>query len=537
MTPIVNPILRGFHPDPSWMWHDGRAWLVTSSFGLVPGLPIHTSTDLAHWQREGAAIDEEMAKKLFLAYIDSDDHGVFAPSIRMIGDAMVIVSTVVRVNEQRALENGADPAQIEAMHNANGNFALVSHDHGHSWEGPHWINGARGNDPDVFIDTDGTSWWVCSHQSDNPQWRFQSDIVIRRLNLDTWSLEGPEHVLWHGALEGATWAESPHILRHDGQYYLLAAEAGTERHHAQTVARSRELIAMYEGNPRNPILTHRHLGERFPVQNVGHCDLLQDNDGRWWGVCLGSRIVDGYSFMGREPMVFPVTWEHDWPVFAPGSGLVPHVVNTDDGGYSPVSTGTSETTVTDTPTESWHTTTVSDDNIIQLPWQHGWQWAKVDTVDFSVILNPVAANEARIQQDRNRYAALVADCERGIIQAIIHDAKNADELIYEGTLDANTDYVIRLNGTTIEFRKESHNSAYKQASATDMPNTTMADLPAALTIRRGSQQSFNITAGGWPVLHANSKAPTGSELFATHDATFLSTESAGGYVGCLAGIR
>lgn len=328
-APIINPVLHGFHPDPSWMWHDGKAWLVTSSFGLVPGLPIYTSADLAHWDYAGAAIDATVADKLFLGYIASDERGVFAPSIRALGSAIVIVSTVVSIDSRRALADGADPDAIAAMERANGNFALVSHDGGATWDGPYWVDGATGNDPDLFIDEDGTAWWVGSHQSVNPRWPYQSDIYMRRLDLDHWTLNGPEHVLWHGAMEGATWAESPHIVSKDGWYYLFAAEAGTERRHAQSAARSKSPIGPYQGDPCNPILTHRHLGRRYPVQNIGHCDVLRDDDGQWWGVCLGSRIIDGYSFMGREPFVFPVTWEDDWPVFAPGDGLVPRIVATD----------------------------------------------------------------------------------------------------------------------------------------------------------------------------------------------------------------
>ena len=31
----------------------------------------------------------------------------------------------------------------------------------------------------------------------------------------------------------------------------------------------------YVGCPRNPILTHRHLGQNHPVTNAGHADLVQ----------------------------------------------------------------------------------------------------------------------------------------------------------------------------------------------------------------------------------------------------------------------
>lgn len=49
---IANPILHGMHPDPSWIWDDDlrQIVLVTSTFELVPGLPIYVSRDMAHWK-------------------------------------------------------------------------------------------------------------------------------------------------------------------------------------------------------------------------------------------------------------------------------------------------------------------------------------------------------------------------------------------------------------------------------------------------------------------------------------------------------
>lgn len=536
-TLIENPILRGFHPDPSWVWHHGRAWLATSSFGLVPGLPVYTSTDLAHWDYAGPAIDEAMGGKLFLKYIHDDTRGVFAPSIRVIGDALVIVSTVVSIEVDRAIADGCDPDELRAMSAANGNFALVSHDDGRTWEGPHWVTGAIGNDPDLFVDDDGTAWWLAAHQSYNPKWPYQSDIYLRRLDLDTWTLSGPELVPWHGALEGAVWAESPHLFRHDGRYYLIAAEAGTSRLHAESVARSTSLTEYFEGNPANPILTHRNLGSHYPVQNIGHCDMLRDDDGRWWGVCLGSRIVKGYSFMGREPFVFPIEWEDGWPVFAPGTGLVPRFVDArHTGADAEASAERTDANGTDQAISR-----VPADRLLRSPRQPGWLWTKVDHTDFTIFADVIAGadsdaaiaptREVRIQQTESDYAALTIDPATREVRAIA-SAHGVAETLWTGPYDETAAYSIRLNGTITEFRVEPA-SAMDDAGAT----ATGTDCEPTLLVRAGEVPEASIAAGGYPVPDTSSPVtPTESTLLASRSAGFLSTEEAGGYLGCLAGV-
>ena len=135
------------------------------------------------------------------------------------------------------------------------------------------------------------------------------------------SLVGPEHVVWNGALRDVVWAEAPHLYKVDGTYYLLAAEGGTEFHHAVSVARADSVTGPYVGNKGNPVLTHRHLGTGSDVVGVGHADLVEAADGSWWAVLLGMRPYGGYHYnLGRETFLVPVAWEDGWPVFAPGVG-------------------------------------------------------------------------------------------------------------------------------------------------------------------------------------------------------------------------
>ena len=48
-----NPIIKGFHPDPSICRVGEDYYLVTSSFEYFPGIPVFHSKDLVNWTQIG----------------------------------------------------------------------------------------------------------------------------------------------------------------------------------------------------------------------------------------------------------------------------------------------------------------------------------------------------------------------------------------------------------------------------------------------------------------------------------------------------
>ena len=125
------------------------------------------------------------------------------------------------------------------------------------------------------------------------------------------------------AMRGGSSPEAPHLYHIGDYYYLMIAEGGTEHYHAVMIARSKELFSFFEGNPANPVMTHRNMGFSSPIINIGHADFVQLKDGSWYAVMLGSRLIDGkFKNLGRETFICPVIWERDWPVFSPETGKV-----------------------------------------------------------------------------------------------------------------------------------------------------------------------------------------------------------------------
>jgi alpha-N-arabinofuranosidase len=197
------------------------------------------------------------------------------------------------------------------------------------------LDGAPGIDPDIFFDDDGKVWYVGTHSPDNPNFEGEGENWLHELDLHNWKLTEERYDLWRGAC-GGMWVEGPHIYKREGYYYLMVAEGGTSFDHAVMITMSEHITGPYRSNPRNPILTSRHLSYDHWVNSTGHGDLVELPDGKWFMVVLGIRGEEGrHSNMGRETHLVPVTWEREpydwlqikreWPVCAPFSGRVERI--------------------------------------------------------------------------------------------------------------------------------------------------------------------------------------------------------------------
>ena len=76
---ILNPVIRGFYPDPSVCKANGKYYLACSSFQYFPGVPIFHSKDLANWEQIGNVLDRESQLPLGNC---RHSEGIYAPTIR-----------------------------------------------------------------------------------------------------------------------------------------------------------------------------------------------------------------------------------------------------------------------------------------------------------------------------------------------------------------------------------------------------------------------------------------------------------------------
>ena len=321
---FTNPILPGGFPDPS-ICRDGDWWyVVNSSFEYYPGLPIHRSRDLVNWELIGYGLHrpEQVTGAVNLVDVQSNG-GIHAPSLRCRDGQFLIITTNVY--------QPVDPELTTQFVN----FVITAENPAGPWSNPHVIAGAPGIDPDLFLDDDGRTWYVGNHAPEEPNFPGEGEIWLQEVDTRQWKLIGNRHFLWRGACRG-TWAEGPHIYKRDGRYYLLIAEGGTHFDHAVMVAAADSVTGPYQSNPRNPILTSRHLSYDYWVNSTGHGDLFELADGRWYMVALGIRNeLARASNMGRETFLVPVRWEREpyewkevkleWPVVAPETGRVERI--------------------------------------------------------------------------------------------------------------------------------------------------------------------------------------------------------------------
>lgn len=277
-----NPIIPGFHPDPSICRVGSDYYLTVSSFEYFPGLPLFHSRDLVHWRLIGHAMTRPSQLVLDNAWTSG---GLYAPSIRHHNGKFYIACT-------------------NTSH--KGNFVISADKADGPWSEPIYIP-QEGIDPDLFWDTDGKLYLTTSaHHKDKVR------LLQSELDPVTFQPKSAPYTLWEGA--GGSGTEGPHIYLINGTYYLMAAEGGTEYGHTEVIARGPHPKGPWESCPRNPILTHRSTNS--PIQGTGHGDLVQTDKGHWFMVHLGFRTTGYHSvhLLGRETFLTPVVWNSDgWP--------------------------------------------------------------------------------------------------------------------------------------------------------------------------------------------------------------------------------
>jgi alpha-N-arabinofuranosidase len=302
-----NPILAGFYPDPSITRAGDTFYMVTSSFAYFPGVPIFKSTDLVNWQSLGYVLSRPEQVNLANAGVS---RGIFAPAIRFHNGVFYVITTLV---------------------DAGGNFIVTATDPAGPWSDPIFLPEIDGIDPSIFFDDDGKVY--ITHNGPPPGepiydghraiWMWEYDPKNQTVVKDS------RRLLVNGGVDLAKqpiWIEAPHLYKINDWYYLLCAEGGTAEDHSEVVFRAKNLADPFVPFDKNPILTQRDLdpNRKNPIATAGHADIVQTPAGEWWAVFLATRNYHRDFFnTGRETFLLPVSWKDGWPVILPASTEIP----------------------------------------------------------------------------------------------------------------------------------------------------------------------------------------------------------------------
>jgi alpha-N-arabinofuranosidase len=191
--------------------------------------------------------------------------------------------------------------------------------------------GFEGIDSSLFFDDDGKAWVVNNGSPEGtPLYNGHRAIWIQEYDLAVRKMTGLRKVLVNGGVDISKkpiWIEGPHLYKKDGWYYLCCAEGGTGPQHSQVIFRGKNVDGPFTPWENNPILTQRDLSADKPgaVTCTGHADLVIGPDNNWWAVFLGVRpYQEKFSPMGRETFLLPVKWTDDgWPIILPKGERVP----------------------------------------------------------------------------------------------------------------------------------------------------------------------------------------------------------------------
>jgi len=159
MTPLPNPLIPGFYPDPSVVKVGSDYYLATSTFEYLPGIPVFHSTDLVGWELIGHVV--ERPGQLASADVPTNG-GAWAPTIRHRAGTFYVVVT-------------------DAM--GRGMLIFTATDPAGPWSDGTVVEGIHGIDPDLAWD-DGVAYVTYSGLDTTSGKPFRGHGGILQITVD-----------------------------------------------------------------------------------------------------------------------------------------------------------------------------------------------------------------------------------------------------------------------------------------------------------------------------------------------------------------
>ena len=174
---FTNPILPGFYPDPSICRGENGYYMVNSTFGYFPGIPIFFSDDMVHWQQIGHALTRP--SQLQIEGQNSSSRGTYAPTIEYHKGTYFITCTEV---------------------GNRGNYIVTAKDPAGSWSELNLLPEIIGIDPSLFFDEDGKTYIIYNSDApgNNPEYDGHRTIRINEIDIEAMKVVGEDKILVNG---------------------------------------------------------------------------------------------------------------------------------------------------------------------------------------------------------------------------------------------------------------------------------------------------------------------------------------------------
>lgn len=271
---VQNPVFMADVPDPSIIRVGDTYYMSSTTMHFMPGVPVMESDDLVNWRIVNYAYDtlEDSDAFLFENGANAYGGGTWASSLRYHNGTFYLVTFSNTTRKTYVFRTD----DIESG----------------SWD-TSVIDGVF-HDPSLLFD-DGRAFLVYG----------VNDIRIRELTSDATALKagGVDQVLIPDAKKVAgdrfyVPAEGAHVKKINGFYYvsLISWPAGKGR--TQLTYRSDSLLGTYTGKVS------------LQDDGVAQGGLIDTPEGDWYGF-----LFKDHGSVGRIPVLVPVKWEDNWPVF------------------------------------------------------------------------------------------------------------------------------------------------------------------------------------------------------------------------------
>lgn len=320
MEHLKNPILPGFHPDPSICRKGDDYYIAVSSFEWFPGVPIYHSRDMKNWKLITHCLNSNAVADLRRL---PSAKGVWAPCLTWCEEEGLFYLMYSIMNSMNARFFDVD------------NYLITAPTIYGPWSEPVYIHSA-GFDPSMLHDEDGRKWVTSLEWETREGYHKPGEICIVEYDKVKQHIIGTPKRIWRGGTKRGC-IEGPHLYKCNGYYYLMCAEGGTGYGHSVTVARSKHILGPYEGDPCNPILTSTpdfdemdnddatKPGRYNPnsyLQKSGHGSIVQTSLGEMYMVHHSGRpfLPELRCTLGRETCIQKMYWTEDGWLRLEGGG-------------------------------------------------------------------------------------------------------------------------------------------------------------------------------------------------------------------------